>query len=87
VASGGGEVAEQQKPGPREEFEGEGQGIGEDTPHGGGQGAVGGQGGEGGGAADASPDVGEEGEPRQTEVYAPDEDVNKGEDEGSESEE
>jgi hypothetical protein len=78
VASGGGEVAEQQKPGPREEFEGEGQGIGEDTPQ---------VGGEGGGAADASPDIGEEGEPRQTEVDAPDEDVNKGEDEGSESEE
>ena len=76
-------MGEQEKSGPREEFEGEGQGIGEDTPQGGGQGEIGGQGGEGGGAQDLSPEIGDEGEAGQTETNATEDDANVGEDEGS----
>jgi hypothetical protein len=76
-------MGEQEKPGPREEFEGEEGGIGEDTRQGGGQSAIGGQGGEGEGAANLAPEIDEEGEPGQTQVDAPDDDASKGEDEGS----
>jgi hypothetical protein len=65
-------MGEEEKPGPREEFEGEGEG----------QRAIGGQGGEGEGAENLSPEIGEEGEPGQTQADAPEDDVNKGEDEG-----
>jgi hypothetical protein len=44
----------------------------EEPAHGGG--GVGGQGGEGSGAAAATPDIGEEGDPGQTQVPAPDDD-------------
>jgi hypothetical protein len=45
----------------------------EDRPTSGG--GIGGQGGEGEGAASATPDIGEEGEPGQTQVPAPDDDT------------
>jgi hypothetical protein len=45
----------------------------EDRPTSGG--GVGGQGGEGSGAASATPDIGEDGEPGQTVVPAPEDDV------------
>ena len=66
-------MGEQERPGASEEFEREDAG----------QDAIGGQGGEGEGAANLSPEIGEEGEPGQTEVDAPEDDANKGEDEGS----
>ena len=65
-----------------EETDPEGTGIAEDTPQGGGKGAIGGQGGEGTGAQDVSPPIGEEGEPGRTQYAAPEEDVEvSGEDE------
>jgi hypothetical protein len=45
----------------------------EDRPTSGG--GIGGQGGEGSGASSATPDIGTEGEPGQTAVPAPDDDV------------
>ena len=50
----------------------------EDRPTSGG--GIGGQGGEGEGAASATPPIGEEGEPGQTQVPAPDDDTGVPED-------
>jgi hypothetical protein len=61
---------------PREdETDPESTGMAEDSPQGGGKGGIGGQGGEGTGAQEASPPIGEEGEPGRTQQPAPDEDV------------
>jgi hypothetical protein len=45
-------------------------GIAQDSPQGGGEGAIGGQGGEGEGAENLSPDIEQEGVPGQTETDA-----------------
>jgi hypothetical protein len=47
-------------------------GVSDDAP----QGGVGGQEGEGEGAENLSPEIGEDGEPGQTQVDAPDDDAN-----------
>jgi hypothetical protein len=47
-------------------------GVSDDAP----QGGVGGQGGEGEGAENLSPEIGEDGEPGQTQTDAPDDDAN-----------
>jgi hypothetical protein len=65
----------------RNEETGADQTAREDPPHGGG--GVGGQGGEGSGAAAATPDIGEEGDPGQTTVDAPDDDPGTPEEEQS----
>jgi hypothetical protein len=58
-----------------EETDPDAVGISEDSPQGGGTGGIGGQGGEGEGAERLSPEIGEDGEPGQTQHPAPDDDV------------
>jgi hypothetical protein len=60
-----------------EEGDSESGGISEDAPAGG----VGGQGREGGGAAAGTPEIGEDGEPGQTEVPAPEDEADRDVDE------
>ena len=69
-----------------QEEDGEGVGIGEDTPQGGGKGEIGGQGGEGSGAAAGTDRIEQEGESGQTQHDAPAEDVGTPEDEDERTE-
>jgi hypothetical protein len=68
------------------EESGEGTGIGEDTPQGGGKGGIGGQGGEGAGAEAGTERIEHEGETEQTAHDAPEDDVGTPEDAASRTE-
>lgn len=59
---------------------GEGTGMGEDTPQGGGKGGIGGQGGEGSGAAAGTQRIEQEGDAGKTQHDAPDDDPGTPED-------
>jgi len=68
------------------EESGEGSGIGEDTPQGGGTGGIGGQGGEGPGAAAGTERIGRQDDTEETAHDAPEDDVGTPQDEPSRTE-